>query len=265
MAAMSSPPRSDDLLTAVLDAHGGRDRWRATETIGARLKLGGPFWAPRGWPGGFDLTVTLAAHREHIEIDYGDRVATFDVAPERVTLRAADGALLETREDPRRSFPPTFDLDATRWDAVQVAYFHATANWNYLTEPWQFADPGVTAREIEPWDEDGATWRRLAVTFGPANANHNREQVFYFDAEDLLLRRMDYRPEITGRSPVAHYVHDHVTVDGLVFPTRRRVHLHDAAGVADRSFAVIEIDVADLAVAPAHPLSMTMPNEGAGR
>jgi hypothetical protein len=262
---MTSPPPTDDLLAAAIDAHGGQERWRATASLRARLKLGGPFWAPRGWPDGFDLALTLDAHREHVEIDYGDRVATFDVAPERLTLRAADGAPLETREDPRRSFPATFDRDGTRWDAVQVAYFHATANWNYLTEPWQLAAPDVVAREVEPWDEDGGTWRRLAVTFGPTNANHNREQVFYFDADDLLLRRMDYRPEVTGRSPVAHYVHDHVTVDGLVFPTRRRVHLHDDAGVADRSLAVIEIDVADLAVAPAAPLSMTMPTDGAGR
>jgi hypothetical protein len=260
---MSFTDPADDLLAGAIDAHGGLERWRATASLGARLKLGGPFWAPRGWPGGFDLSLTLATHREHIEIDYGDRVATFDVEPERLTLRTAAGELLEARDDPRASFPATFDRDATRWDAVQVAYFHATANWNYLTEPWQFSAPDVEAREIAPWDEDGETWRRLAVTFGPTNANHNREQVFYFGADDLLLRRMDYRPEITGRSPVAHYVSDHVTVDGLVFPTRRRVHLHDDAGVADRGFAVIEIEVADLAVAPATSLSMTTPTEGA--
>lgn len=247
---MSSISQETTLLAAALDAHGGLARWEATATISARLQLRGPFWAPRGWPGGFDLALTLDAHREHIEIDYGDRVATFDIEPERLTLRAAGGELIEARENPRASFPETFDFDVTRWDAVQVAYFHATANWNYLTEPWQFADPGVVTRELEPWDEDGETWRRLAVTFGPANANHNREQVFYFGADDLLLRRMDYQPGITGRSPVAHYMYDPVTVGGLVFPTRRRVHLHDEAGVADRSFAVIEIDVADLAVAP---------------
>jgi hypothetical protein len=236
-----------DLLTAALEAHGGLERWRGTSTLTARIALGGPFWAGRGWPDGFDIAVTLDTQREHVEIAYPDRVAVFDVGPERLTLRTPDGDLLESRGDPRSTFPAPFDLATTRWDAVQVAYFQATANWNYLTEPWQFAAPGVEAREIEPWDEDGETWWRLAVTFAPDNANHNREQVFYFDS-DLRMRRMDYSPEVTGSPPVAHYLHDHVTVDGLLFPTRRRVHLHDAAGVADRSFAVITIDVSELAV-----------------
>jgi hypothetical protein len=252
---MFSTHSADDLLDAVIDAHGGLERWQTTQTLTARLKLDGPFWAPRGWPDGFELAITLDTHREHIEIGYGDRVATFDVEPERLALHTADGQLIEAREDPGASFPDTFDFERTRWDAVQVAYFHATANWNYLTEPWQFAGPDVATRELAPWDEDGESWRRLAVTFGPTNANHNRDQVFYFGADDLLLRRMDYQPDITGRSPVAHYMYDPVTVDGLVFPTRRVVHLHDEAGVADKSFAVIGIQVSDLALAPATPPS----------
>jgi hypothetical protein len=255
-----SRPR-EDLLSAVLEAHGGLERWQVTTSMSARLALGGPFWAGRGWPEGFDIAVTIATQREHIAITYPDRAAVFDVGPERLTLRTLDGALLESREDPRSSFPTPFDLATTRWDAMQVAYFHSTANWNYLTEPWQFAAPDVVTREIEPWDEHGETWRRLAVTFGPANANHNREQVFYYD-DDLLLRRMDYSPEVTGSPPVAHYAHDHVTVDGLVFPTRRRVHLHDADGVADQSFAVITIDVSEIAVDRAPTRSTPIPTGG---
>ena len=46
-------------------------------------------------------------------------------------------------------------------DAIQVAYFTSAAVWNYLTEPFVFARPDVWTREIDPWDEDGETWRRL--------------------------------------------------------------------------------------------------------
>jgi hypothetical protein len=31
--------------------------------------------------------------------------------------------------------------------------------------------------------------------------------------------------------------------DGFVFPPRRRVHLHDEAGHADQSFALITLDI----------------------
>src|SRR4051794_11727091 len=56
-------------------------------------------------------------------------------------------------------------------------------------------------------------------------------------------------PDVTGNLRVAHYTHDPKGFDGFVFPTRRRVHLHDAGGVADQSFAPITLDVASVTVA----------------
>jgi catechol 2,3-dioxygenase-like lactoylglutathione lyase family enzyme len=123
-----------------------------------------------------------------------------------------------------------------------LAYFTSAATWNYLTVPFVFTYEGVAAHEVGPWDEDGATWRRLAVTFPPGIANHNPDQVFYYD-EQFMLRRMDYSPAVTGSPRVAHYTHDPQTFDGFVFPTRRRVHLYDEAGHADQSFAPITLDV----------------------
>lgn len=238
------------LLDDVLDAHGGIDRWRQTTSLSARLRLGGPFWPGRGWPDGFDVAVTLATQREHISIIYSDqREAVFDVAPERLTLRAPDGAIEAARTDPRATFPLPFDRATTRWDAMQVAYFHATANWNYLTEPWQFANDDIVIRELPDWTEpDGQTWHRLAVTFPPTNANHNPDQVFYFGAQDLLLRRMDYSPDVTGNAQIAHYCHDPVTVAGLTFPTRRRVHPRNDDNNAVRDISLIDIDVSDIMV-----------------
>ena len=170
-----------------------------------------------------------------------------DVEPEHVAIRTLDGETVEERATPRGSFPLPFDDFTTPWDAIQVAYFASAATWNYLTAPFVFAPPGVRAREIEPWLEDGETWRRLAVTFPARIANHNAEQVFYYD-ERLMQRRMDYSPDVTGKPPVAHYTHDWKTFDGFVFPTRRRVHLHDADGRADQSFAPITIDVQHVAL-----------------
>jgi hypothetical protein len=128
-----------------------------------------------------------------------------------------------------------------------VAYFTSAATWNYLSEPFALSYPGVQAREIEPWNEDGETWRRLAVTFPASNANHNPDQVFYFDT-NFMQRRMDYSPDVTGKPPVAHYLHDPKTFDGFVFPTRRRVHLHDGNGIADQNVARITLDIETISV-----------------
>jgi hypothetical protein len=79
------------------------------------------------------------------------------------------------------------------------------------------------------------------VTFPAGIANHNADQVFYYD-ENFLQRRMDYRPDVTG-SDVAHYTHDPKTFDGFVFYTRRLIHLRDADGNADQGWVGITVDL----------------------
>lgn len=149
-----------------------------------------------------------------------------DVDPQVVEIRAADGTVVDRREKPRESFPE----------------FTSAATWNYPTAPYVFTYPGVEAHEIEPWCEDGETWRRLAVHFPRENANHNPDQVFYFD-ENFLQRRMDYSPEVTGAPPVAHYVHGPKEFGGFVFYTRRLIHVHGPDGVVNKNFVGITLDV----------------------
>jgi hypothetical protein len=236
----------DELLASVLDAHGGAENWKRLTKLTARLSLGGPFWAARGWPDVYtDQTVTLDPHREHITFwpfSGPDRLTVLDVDPERVAIQTTGGHVIEERSNPRASFPLPFDPLTTRWDAIQLAYFTSAAVWNYLTEPFGLAYPGVVAHEIEPWDEGGERWRRLAVTFPTSNANHNPDQIFYFDAS-FMQRRMDYSPDVTSNPPIAHYTYHPKTFDRLVFPTRRRVVLHDGDGIADQRFVAITFDI----------------------
>ncbi|WP_426239181.1 hypothetical protein [Pararhizobium sp. DWP1-1-3] len=237
----------DRLLTSVLDAHGGLQNWAKVTKLTADMTLGGPFWGARGWQGIFDRQTVIAdPHREHITFSpfTAERyTSVLDVAPERVALTTSDGRTIQERLNPRESFPTAFDPFTTPWDAIQVAYFASAAVWNYLTAPFVFVQSGVIATEIDPWTEDGQIWRRLAVSFPTSIANHNADQTFYYD-QSYLLRRMDYSPDVTGKPPVAHYAFDHKTFDGFVFPTRRRVFLHDADGIADKGFAPITIDLA---------------------
>jgi hypothetical protein len=237
-----------DLLASVLEAHGGIERWNQVARLTARLSLGGPFWEWKGWPDVYrDQTVTLETRHERIAFEpfpvTGQR-SVLDVAadgsrPEILQLGDGSGAVLEEREDPRRSFPAY--RNEVAWDAIQVAYFTSCATWNYLTAPFVFTYPGVQAREIGPWTENGETWRRLAVTFPPTIANHNPDQVFYFDGQ-FLQRRMDYQPHVTG-APIAHYTYEPKNFDGFTFYTRRRVHVRDQNGIANLDITPITIDV----------------------
>jgi hypothetical protein len=252
------------LLSQVLNAHGGLKKWHRVRSLQAETSFGGPFWALLGWPPtGLDLHASLNAHRQHITLGHfaeSDQLTVFDVDPERLSIQTTAGTFMERRYHPRSSFP-AFDLGTTEWDSVQVAYFLSAALWNYLTQPFSFTYPGVDVREIEPWDEGSEMWRRLAVRFPRTNANHNADQLFYYDA-DFMLRRMDYAPEVTGYTPVAHYTDDPQMFDGFVFPTRRRVHQRDADGNADQSVATITLDIADITLDIADiAVETAMPNQ----
>ena len=127
------------------------------------------------------------------------------------------------------------------------------AHWNYLTQPFSFTYPGVEVREIEPWDEGGQTWRRLAVRFLETNANHNADQLLYYGT-GFMLRRMDYAPEVTSQLARPHYTHDPKTFHGFVFPTRRRInHSRDTDGTTDQSLAAITLDVAQVTIEAVPP------------
>jgi hypothetical protein len=239
----------NELLNRILAAHGGLEAWRGVTRIQAETLLDGPFWDWRGWPQiRRTQTITLDPRRQHITLAplVGEgTTASFEAMPERVEIHGADGSVLRHRDDPRHAFPAY--EDAVAWDELHLAYFTGVANWNYLTEPFLFTYPGVETREIAPWTEDGETWRRLEVTFPPGLPNHSAQQTFYYD-KDFLLRRMDYSPDVTGNSLIAHYAHDPRRFDGFVFYTRRAVHLRTPEGTADQAFAPITIRTESVSV-----------------
>jgi hypothetical protein len=239
----------DKLLSQVLDSHGGLDRWTDMQSVTTRVSFGGAFWALKAGPNSFvNETVELATKREHVVLKpfvKPDQNSELDVDADCIAIHGADGSIVERLDHPRASFAG-LGLD-TPWTALQASYFASYSVWNYLTAPFLFTYPGVEAHEIEPWQENGETWRRLAVTFPPSIATHSREQVFYYDA-DLMQRRMDYAPEVMGNFPVAQYTTDHKTFDGFVFPTQRRVYRRNPDGTADRSRTAISADFQHIAV-----------------
>jgi hypothetical protein len=239
------------LLDEVLAAHGGAAAFAGVRSITADMSFGGPFWAGRGWPGVLDrATVRVSTDAEDITFTpfpragFTSRYQVDAAGGELLTIRDAEGSVSAQRTDPRPSFPP-YDR-AVGWDVIQTCYFASTASWNYLTEPFLFARPDVTCEEVEPWDEEGQTWRRLAVTFPATLPNHNPHQVFYFD-DRFMLRRMDYHPDVTG-SRIAHYTEQPREFDGFVFYARRLVYPRAADGRPNKAVAVITIDTHSVTV-----------------
>jgi hypothetical protein len=231
------------LLDQILQAHGGATRWENLTAVTGRVTFGGPFWEFKGH-GDFASTESFEAdlHSERIrQVDQATgRTIVFDKNKDRVTVTAADGTVLDELTGARATFDGF--TPETQWSIAQTAYFRSYATWHYLAEPYLFTWPGVEVEEVEPWTEHGQTWRVLRVTFPESLATHCRTQLYYFD-DTYLLRRMDYEPDVNGRTPVAHYIRQARTFDGIVVPTQRHVLTRLDDRTPDLSWIPITLDL----------------------
>lgn len=232
----------DTLAAKIIDAHGGLERWRSFRAVAADLVQGGALWALKGKAGLLDRTavsVSLTDERAS-HAPFGDASRKSIFTPDRVEIRATDDRVIEALDSPRASFAG-HTLE-TPWSDAQLAYFAGIAMWTYLNMPFLLAWPGVETHEIAPWQEQGESWRRLHVRLPDTIATHSTEQMLYVDAAGLL-RRHDYDVEIAGNTPGAHYVSEYRTVQGILFPTRRRIFPRQPDGTAASEPLVVSIDL----------------------
>lgn len=226
-----------DLLDAVLEAHGGLERWQDFSLIRATIVSGGDLWGIKGLvQDTAPRQMTVALHHEWASVTpYGAPDQRTDFTPDRIAIEKLDGEIVAERENPRASFAG-HEL-TTPWDPLHRAYFNGYALWTYLTTPFLLALPGVSVSEIAPVEENGEVWAGLQAEFPDQIATHCRLQQFYF-GPDHLLRRHDYRVDVAGGFAAAQYVHDIVEVDGFRFPTRRRAYRADQL--------MVSIDLSDI-------------------
>ncbi|MGY4623366.1 hypothetical protein [Bradyrhizobium sp. USDA 4486] len=236
-----------DLLERAIQAHGGWDRWQQTKAIKAHIAAGGAVFPIKGFPNAYaDIHCSIDTRKQHTEFTpflKSGQHCVFE--PGQTSVVSATGEVMEKLESPRNSFAGHTVM--TPWDARQLVYFTGYAMWTYLTTPFLFKLPGFKTEEIDPWSENGETWRRLKVTFPAEIHSHSTVQTFYFNA-DGLLRRHDYSVEIMGGTNSCHYSSDHVTFGGLVFPTKRRVYSIGENNLPVLDRVAISIDVRNVEV-----------------
>jgi hypothetical protein len=94
-----------DLLEVAVVAHGGLDRWKGITSIDVAASITGATWFVKGKGDAlknvrFDVDTT----RELLTMDFvgQDKRSIFE--PSRVVMQRGDGALIDSRDDPERSF-----------------------------------------------------------------------------------------------------------------------------------------------------------------
>jgi hypothetical protein len=210
-----------DLLDAVIEAHGGRERWRGVRAIDVVFNFSGGLLDLKGFPGHHRPVVSVDTSKPRAVLQRlgGDPDDRWIFTSDRVWIERRDGEVVEERSKPRAAFAG--HDRSTPSDRLHLTYFLGYAIWNYLTVPFLFGRPGFTTRVLEEHRESGETWRVLEVTYPDDVPAHTKVQKLYFD-DGFMLKRLDYTTDVLG-GVAAHYCYDPMTFDGVVIPTLRRV------------------------------------------
>jgi hypothetical protein len=233
-----------DLLSSVLKAHGGSERWRKFTTAAVTVLAGGEVLDRKTESGRDPLRFTISLREQSIwamSVPGTNRRISFK--PTRVAIETTNGDVIAERVEPRASFVG-HDLN-TKWDALQRAYFGSYAMWTYFNSPFMFTMPGVRTEEISPIEHNDETWRCLRVTLPTNLVSHSSVQKFYFGS-DYFLRRHDYTFDIGGGGNVANYAHELKSFDGIVVATKRRAYLCDDNSNVLRDRLLIWLDFSDI-------------------
>jgi hypothetical protein len=235
----------NELLTRILEAHGGPDRWNQYKKVEATIVSGGGLFPLKGVPQDSSprrMTVWLHEERSSV-LPYGAPDQRTMFTPERVTVEKLDGTLVAERRAPRDSFAG--HQMSTPWDALHRAYFNGYALWTYQTTPFLLAMDGVRVEETEAWREGTETWRVLRAYFPGSIETHSLVQDFFF-GEDFMLRRQDYSVNIAGGFSAAQLISDYVTANGVRLPTRRRAYTRGPDRRPILDMLMVSIDLSEV-------------------
>jgi hypothetical protein len=210
-----------ELLDAVIVAQGGLDRWNAVRSIDVTFNFSGAFLDLKGFPGHHHPTASVDAQQSRVEMQRlgGEADDRWIFGEDRVWIERPDSWIKEERSNPRATFAG--QDRSSPLDRLHLTYFIGYTKWNYLTVPFLLAHSEFDVRELGSHVEGRETWRVLEVIYPDNNPAHTKTQQLYFDSA-FMLKRLDYVTDVLG-GVAAHYCYDPVTVDGLVFPTLRRV------------------------------------------
>lgn len=212
-----------ELLLEILEKNGGLKPWQDHQSLTVRITFGGLAFAAR-WnrKGRQERNCRVFLHEQKTILEDYPRPGCRGIfTPGLLRLGTAGGEIFAERHNPR----PLFQSFRRQlwWDDLDLLYFAGYAAWNYFSVPWLFTWPGVDIQTSSERIEGGETWWGLTVKFPPGFATHSSRQVFYFD-EQCRLRRHDYDPEVFASwAKAAHYCFNHIELEGVRFPTYRRV------------------------------------------
>src|SRR5579863_780410 len=94
-----------ELLNLAIKAHGGLDRWNKVKAIKVAASITGAIWYVKGKPDFLkNVVITAETRQERVTLDFPGQNKRAIFEPNRVAYEKPDGTLLESRDDPKKSF-----------------------------------------------------------------------------------------------------------------------------------------------------------------
>lgn len=211
-----------EMISAIIEAHGGGTLWEDTETLEAEISASGFLFTAKRRPALDHVRMTAWCHEPRFAFhDFPAPGLTGELAGNsEVRILDSRGEILARRSGPRDSFRGVRHFFS--WDDLDFIYFGGYATWNYLTAPFLFLREGFSF-EVLP-EETAAPGPALRITFPPDVPTHSRTQIFRFD-ENLRLLSLEYTAEVVGNwAHALHRCREYRDFGGLLAPTRRTVY-----------------------------------------
>lgn len=234
----------NDLLQAAVNAHGGLDRWKRVKSVKVDAAITGAIWYVKGKPDFLkNVVLTAETHTERLTVDFPGQNKRACFEPNKIVIETANGTQLDARDNPEKSFEG--QERKTPWDDIHVTYFVGEALWTYLNTPFLYTYDGFVSEEIASIEVEGETWRRLKVTFPDSIKSHTKVQISCF-GPDGLLRRHDYSVDILGGATGLNYASEYRDVDGIIFPTKRRIYAYEGDYQLVKEPLLVSIDMGEI-------------------
>jgi hypothetical protein len=244
----------NELLQLALKAHGGLERWNKVESIKMQASVTGAIWYVKGKSDYLkNIVMTADAKTERVITEFPGQNKRSIFAPNRIVVEKLNGTLIETRDNPEKSFEG--QKRETPWDDIHLAFFSSEALWTYLTTPFLYTYEGFKTEEIASIQVENETWRRLKVTFPDYVKSHTREQISCF-GPDGLLRRHDYTVDILGGATALNYASDYRDVDRIIVPTKRRIYAWEGDHQLVKEPLLVAIDMGEITIAEESPRTL---------
>jgi len=216
------------LLEQVLEAHGGLEQWHKLSDLVTGIQMEGHLCPPSTPSNAIPQSQAFFALRQQrivmVTDDGGQRIL---IEPHLVSFAGDRNTQLKVL--PISETASWAACVEGNLDLMRTAYVLGFVIRLYVTAPFLYTTAGFIVDEIDPWQEDGETWRVLRIGFPLDVETPARVQYAYY-GDDGLLRRTRYKLGGREGTDCVDYVSSYQQVNGIWLPMAHEVLACDSDG-----------------------------------